>query len=150
MKSGWWVVVAAAAATLSACGDPAQQLADAKPATGAALLNYAKNATDNVSLGGNADLVQRFCQNQSGKPCAADIAEELKKVGFEGEGPANVLGDAFAKIEADRLDGTPDQQSSNEVYVAAVYRVALGREPEEGAVAAQSAALKQGVGRTGW
>lgn len=148
MKSGWLVVVAAAA-TLSACGDPAQQLAEAKPASGAALINYSKNATDNVSIGGNADLVQRFCKNQSGKPCASDIAVELKDAGFEDQGPANELGDAFAKIEADKLDGTPDKQSSNEVYVRALYRVALGREPEAGAETAQSNVLKQGLGRPG-
>ena len=148
MKFGWLVIVAVAS-TLSACGDPAQQLADAKPASGAALAKYAKNATDDVSLGANGDLVQRFCQNQAGKPCADNIADELKRAGFAGQGPANELGDAFAKIEADRIDGTPDYQSTDEVYVTAVYRVALGRAPEEGAVSGQSKALKQGVGRPG-
>ena len=59
MKSGWLIVVAAAAA-LSACGDPAQQLATAKPASGPALVKYSRNATAEVSLGANADLVQRF------------------------------------------------------------------------------------------
>ncbi|HOY77879.1 MAG TPA: DUF4214 domain-containing protein [Hyphomonadaceae bacterium] len=146
MKSGWLIVVAAAAA-LSACGDPAQQLATAKPASGPALVKYSRNATAEVSLGANADLVQRFCQNQTGKPCASDIAAELKSVGFDDHGPTNELGDAFAKIEADKIDGTPDQQSSDEVYVEAAYHVALGRAPEVGAVAAQSKALKDGVGR---
>lgn len=148
MKSGWLIVIAAAA-TLSACGDPAQQLATAKPATGAALANYSKNATDNVSIGANADLVQRFCKNQSGKPCESSIAEDLKAAGFAGEGPANELGDAFTKIEADRIDGTPDQQSTNEVYVKALYHVMLGREPEAGAETGHSNALAQGLGRPG-
>jgi hypothetical protein len=148
MKSGWLSVVAVAA-TLSACGDPAQQLATAKPATGPALARYANNATDMVSLGSNGDLVQRFCVNQSGKACADDIADELKKVGFLGEGPANELGDAFARIEADRIDGTPDQKSSDEVYVTALYHIALGREPEAGGATGHINAIKGGLGRPG-
>lgn len=144
-----WLAIGAAAATLSACGDPAQQLAAATPATGPALIKYSNKATDHVSLGANGDLVQRFCFNQSGKPCASDIADELKKAGFLGEGPANELGDAFAKIEADRIDGTPDQQSTDEVYVTALYHVALRREPEAGGTTGHVNALKQGLGRPG-
>lgn len=148
MKSGLFVAVAAVFA-LSACGDPVEQLATAKPASGAALAKYSNDATDMVSLGSNADLVQRFCQNQSAKPCSDAIADELKAVGFLGEGPANELGAAFAVIEADRIDGTPDQTSSDEVYVRALYHIALGREPEAGAEAGHSSALKQGLGRPG-
>lgn len=148
MKSGWLVGIAAAA-TLAACGEPAQQVADAKPASGEALAKYSKNATDMVSLGASGDLVQRFCKNQSGKPCPADIADELKEAGFLGEGPANELGDAFTRIEADKIDGTPDKQSTDEIYVRALYRVALGREPEAGAETAQANVLKQGLGRPG-
>ncbi len=147
MKSGWLVVVAMAAA-VSACGDPAK-LSDAGPASGAALAKYSNNATDMVSLAANGDLVQRFCVNQTGKACAANIADELKEFGFLGEGPANDLGNAFAAIEADRLDGTRDHQSTDEVYVRALYKTALAREPEAGAEAAQSKVLKGGLGRNG-
>ncbi len=148
MKSGWLVAVVAAS-TLTACGDPTQQLATAEPATGMALVRYANNATDVVGLGPNADLVQRFCLNQTGKACADDISEQLKKVGFAGEGAANDLGDAFAKIEADKIDGTPDQQSTDEVYIKALYHVVLAREPDDGGAKSHIKALQDGVGRTG-
>ena len=139
-----------AVAMLGGCEDkPVQDLADARPATGEALDGYAKDATEIVSVGRNGDLVQRFCVNMSGAACPAGVAEQLKTAGFAGEGPANELGDAFTKLEADRLDGSADLKSSDEIYVKALYRVALAREPDAGGEASHVKFLKGGNGRLG-
>ncbi len=137
-----------AAVVLSGCGgDPALPLADTKPATGAALKEDSKNATEIVGLGRNADLVQRFCVNMTGAACPADIGGQLKTAGFLGEGPANELSDAFAMLEADRIDGAADLQSSDEIYVKALYRVALAREPDAGGESSNLEFLNSSNGR---
>lgn len=137
-----------AAALLGGCEDaPMQPLAEARPATGEALDGYAKDATEIVRLGHNGDLVQRFCVNMTGALCAEGMAEQLKTAGFSGEGPANELGDAFAKLEADRLDGSADLASTDEIYVKALYRVVLAREPDAGGEASNLKFLKSGNGR---
>lgn len=128
-----WLMATPAVVFLSACdGDPSAQLAAAPPATGAALAHYSENITHAVKLGANADLVQRFCKNMTGAACPPDIPASLSAAGFSGEGSGVVLASAFAKIEADKIDGKADQQSTAETYLRAAYKVVLAREPDEG------------------
>ena len=74
--------------------------------------------------------MQRFCRNGLGGPCPADITTTLKTYGFTGSGVD--LAHAFAQIVADRKDGDADFSSSDEDYLYAAYRVALGRDPDTG------------------
>jgi len=87
--------------------------------------------------------------NLKGAVCAAEIEGELAAAGFKGEGPANVLADAFAKLEADRLDGVADFESTDEVYVRALYKVVLAREADAGGEQSHVAYLKAGNDRLG-
>ena len=140
-----WLAVAGAAMLLSACDaeDPAPKLAAALPATGAALTQYSENITDAVNLGTNADLVQRFCKNMSGSSCPADIREKLSAAGFSGQGSGVDLASAFAKMEADQIDGEADQQSTAATYLRAAYKVVLAREPDEGGAQVNLKFLKE-------
>ena len=140
-----WLAVAGAAMLLSACDaeDLAPNLAGASPATGAALTQYAENITGAVKLGANADLVQRFCRNMTGSPCPADIGEKLSAAGFGGQGSGVDLASAFAKMEADLIDGQADQQSTAETYLRAAYKVVLAREPDEGGAQVNLKFLKE-------
>ncbi|MFT3722047.1 MAG: DUF4214 domain-containing protein [Hyphomonadaceae bacterium] len=139
-----WLMAMAAVALLGACdGNPPGNLGTASPATGAALAHYSENSTDAVKLGANADLVQRFCKNMTGAACPADIGEKLSAAGFKGEGSGVDLAAAFAKMEADKIDGQADLQSTAETYFQALYRVILAREPDQDGAAANLKFLKE-------
>lgn len=137
------VGAALAAGLLSACGDPSRELAEAKPATGASLEEHSRNISRSVQLGRDGDLVQRFCKNTTGAACPADIAGKLKAFGFADNQTGIDLAYAFVLMAADAKDGKPDLASSDEDYLAAAYRVALGREPDEGGATSNLAFIKE-------
>ncbi len=127
-----WLVAGSAIALLGACdGESSGPLAAATPATGEALAHYSNDITKTVKLAANADLVERFCRNLNGAPCAADIATKLEAEGFKGEGSGVDLAAAFASMVADVLDGQADHQSSPETFMRAAYKVILAREPDQ-------------------
>lgn len=118
---------------LAGCGkDPTDAVAKAKPAEGEVLATYASAMADTVDLAANADLVQRFCKNGMGGPCPADIAARLKEAGFANGGTGVDLAHIFTVMVADQKDGEQDFSSSDEDYLFAAYRVALGRDPDAG------------------
>jgi len=118
---------------LVGCDDPnsGKKLTEATPATDSNLENYSRNITRSVQLGKDGSLVQLFCKNTTGGACPADIAEKLKAYGFVDNLTGVDLANAFAMMAADAKDGTADQSSSDEDFLAAAYRVALGREPDQ-------------------
>lgn len=133
---------------LAACdGDPTEQLAKAEPSTGEKLAEYSSGITDIVSLGGNADLVQRFCKNAFAGACPADVTSRLGEVGFMSGGTGVDLANAFAVWVADEKDGNPDLSSSDEDYLWAAYKVALAREPDEGGALSNLTFIKDGGDR---
>jgi Domain of unknown function (DUF4214) len=119
---------------LAACGgsNPDEAIAKAKPASGAALQTYAKNIAETIDLVGSADLVQRFCHNGLGAPCPQDIRARLNEYGLASGGTGVDLAHAFVMLAADRKDANPDLIASDEDYLSMAYRVALGRDPDEG------------------
>ncbi len=126
-------IVFAASIMLVGCEkDPSDAVAKAKPAGGEALATYAGGMADTVDLSANADLVQRFCKNGLGGPCPADIAARLKDAGFANGGTGVDLAHVFVTLVADKKDGEADFSSSDEDYLFAAYRVALGRDPDAG------------------
>lgn len=122
----------AAVAALSACGDAKQAVAEADAAQGAALESYSRNIAETVDLAANPDLVQRFCKNGLGGPCPDDITDKLKEYGYLGGGTGVDLAHSFVVMVADAKDANPDLSATDEDYLFAAYRVALGREPDEG------------------
>ena len=152
MKFATALTAAVLAATgclgLAACdGDPAAQLEQAQPATGDKLAQYSAGITDIVSLGGNADLVQRFCQNAFAAPCPADVATKLGEFGYTSGSSGVDLANAFIVWIADEKDGNADLASKDDDYVWAAYKVALGREPEGGGSAGNLDFIKGGGDR---
>jgi hypothetical protein len=131
MRKVAWAAVAAAV-LLSACGDPTEAIAAAEPSSGAGLEAHSANISRSVQLARDADLVQRFCRNVSGEACPADIAARLGSFGFSDNQTGVDLAYAFALMAADARDGVADLSSSDEDFLAAAYRVALAREPDEG------------------
>jgi len=118
---------------MAACGgDPVDAISKATPAGGDTLTKYAEAVTDAVSLSGNADLVQRFCQNGFKAPCPEGITTTLSDAGFANGGSIVDLAHVFAVLVADKKDGEADFSSSDEDYFHAAYNVALGRDPGEG------------------
>ena len=125
--------IAVVSISLSACGgDPEEAIAKAQPAAGAALESYAKNIAETVDLSASADLVQRFCKNAFGGPCPADIDAKLTEYGYASGGTGVDLAHAFVMAAADQKDANPDLIATDEDYLFASYRVALGRDPDEG------------------
>jgi hypothetical protein len=122
----------AAVLVLGACEDAGEAIATAQPATGAKLQEHSQNISRSVQLASDADLVQRFCRNALGQSCPADIADRLKSFGFADNQTGVDLAYAFTLMSADAQDGTADLASSDEVFLSAAYRVALGREPDQG------------------
>ena len=141
-------ILAGAILALAACdGDPTEQLAKAEPSTGEKLAEYSSGITDIVSLGGNADLVQRFCKNAFAGACPADVATRLGEVGFMSGGSGVDLANAFVVWVADEKDGNADLSSSDEDYLWAAYKVALAREPDEGGALSNLTFIKDGGDR---
>lgn len=133
VSSGVLSAIVSASLALSACGgDPDEAIAKAQPATGEALEGYAKNIAETVDLAASADLVQRFCKNAFGGPCPADIDATLAQHGYAGGGTGVDLAHAFVMAMADQKDANPDLIATDEDYLHASYRVALGRDPDEG------------------
>lgn len=120
---------------LAGCGNPAQSIAQAKPATSSELVAFSRESTHAIKLSRDGALLQRYCWNMSDAACPADTVEVLNQFGFS-DGETGVdLAYAFILMAADAKDGSADQKSSDEDFVAAAYRVTLGREPDaEGAV----------------
>jgi hypothetical protein len=122
-----------AALALAACGgDPSEAVAKAKPADAAALETYSRNISETVDLAANPDLVQRFCKNGLGAACPEDITAKLTEYGYSKSGTGVDLAHAFVLMVADQKDGEVDFSASDEDYLFAAYRVALGRDPDEG------------------
>lgn len=119
---------------LAGCGggDPKEAVAKAEAVSGEKLTEYSRNISETVDLAANPDLVQRFCKNGLGGPCPANIDDQLKDYGYAGKGTGVDLAHAFALIVADKKDGNPDYSASDEDYLYAAYRVALGRDPDQG------------------
>ena len=118
---------------LSACGgDPKEAVSKAEAASGDALDTYAKNIAETVDLAANPDLVQRFCKNGLGGACPPDITEKLTEFGYAKGGTGVDLAHSFVMMVADGKDGNPDLSATDEDYLFAAYRVALGRDPDEG------------------
>lgn len=126
------VALTVAVLALSACGDPKKAIAEADVAGGEKLQEYSANISEAVDLVANPDLVQRFCKNAFGAACPADITEKLSESGYGGGGTGVDLAHAFVVLLADQKDGETDQSSSDEDYLDAAYRVALGRAPDAG------------------
>jgi Domain of unknown function (DUF4214) len=129
------LAIAVAALALTGCGDPKKAIAEADVAGGEKLEEYSRNISETVDLVANPDLVQRFCKNALGATCPADITETLKANGYAGGGTGVDLAQAFVVMLADTKDGEPDLSSSDEDYLFAAYRVALGRDPDEAGAA---------------
>ena len=141
-------ILAGAILALAACdGDPTEQLAKAEPSTGEKLAEYSSGITDIVSLGGNADLVQRFCKNAFAGACPTDVATRLGEFGFMSGGSGVDLANAFVVWVADEKDGNADRASADEDYLWAAYKVALGREPDEGGALSNLTFIKDGGDR---
>ena len=119
---------------LAACGDAKKAIAEADVAAGDKLQTYSQNISETVDLAASPDLVQRFCRNGWGAACPADITEKLKDNGYS-NGTGVDLAHAMVVMLADEKDGETDQSSSDEEYLDGAYRVALGREPDEGGAA---------------
>ena len=132
--SGVLAVVSLLALGLAGCGDAKKAIAEADVAAGEKLETYSHNISETVDLAASPDLVQRFCKNGWGAACPADITEKLKDNGYAG-GTGVDLAHAMVVMLADEKDGETDQSSSDEDYLKAAYRVALGREPDEGGAA---------------
>jgi hypothetical protein len=128
---------------LAACDDPGKTIAAAEPAAGASLEEHSNNISRSVQLASDADLVQRFCKNTSGQACPTDIADKLEAFGFVDNQTGVDLAYAFTLMEADAKDGTADFYSSDEDFLAASYRVALGREPDRDGAMSNLAFIKQ-------
>jgi hypothetical protein len=129
--------------TLAACNDPATSLADAQPAAGAQLQEFSRQWNDKVDLGRAAPLLQRYCVNMSGAPCAPDIIDRLRQYGFN-DGAAGVdLAYAFIRMGADAKDGVADQKASDEDFVSSCYRVMFGREPDADGAAHHLGTIKE-------
>jgi hypothetical protein len=127
------VVGAFAALGLAACGgDPEEAVAKAEPAAGEALDTYARNIAETVDLAANSDLVQRFCKNGLGGACPEDITAKLAEFGYASGGTGVDLAHSFVMMVADGKDGNPDLSATDEDYLFSAYRVALGRDPDEG------------------
>jgi hypothetical protein len=129
--SGLLAVVSVLALGLAGCGDAKKAIAEADAAAGAKLEAYSQNISETVELAASPDLVQRFCKNGFGAACPPDITDKLKDNGYV-SGTGVDLAQAFVVMLADQKDGETDQSSSDEDYLAAAYRVALGRDPDEG------------------
>lgn len=132
--SGFVVVLALTALGMAACGDAKTAIAKADVAAGDKLQTYSQNISETVDLAASPDLVQRFCKNGLGAACPADITDKLKDNGYA-SGTGVDLAQAFVVMLADQKDGETDLSSSDEDYVLAAYRVALGRDPDEGGAA---------------
>lgn len=133
MRPATILVSAWAICLLAGCGgDPSEQLAAAEPATGERLTDYSRDITNTVDLGADAALVQRFCMNAFAARCPADLVQKLEANGYVSGGTGVDLAAAFAVWAADDKDGNPDLASSDEDYLWAAYKVALGREPDQG------------------
>lgn len=128
---------------LAACGDPSEAIAAAQPAAGEKLEEHSNSISRSVQLAEDADLVQRFCKNTTGAVCPADIADKLKAFGFSDNQTGVDLAYAFTLMAADTKDRTPDLASSDEDFLAASYRVALGREPDQGGALSNLAFIKE-------
>ncbi len=127
--------------------DPTEQLAAAEPSTSEKLAEYSAGITDIVSLGGNADLVQRFCKSAFAAACPADVATRLGEFGFLSGGSGVDLANAFVVWVADEKDGNADLSSSDEDYLWAAYKVALAREPDAGGAQSNLTFIKDGGDR---
>jgi hypothetical protein len=125
---------------LAACGGPAQSLAESQPAAGEQLREFAKQWNDRVDLGRAGPLMQRYCVNMSGAPCAPDTIDRLKQYGFN-DGAGADLAYTFIRMTADAKDGTADQNASDEDFIWACYRVMFGREPDAEGAAHHLAAI---------
>jgi Domain of unknown function (DUF4214) len=133
MKTPTVLCMAALAALLVGCGpDPDEAIAMAEPAAGAALQTYAKDIAETVNLAASADLVQRFCRNAFAARCPDDINTRLAEHGYASGNTGVDLAHAFVMIAVDEKDGNPDLIATDEDYLSSAYRVALGREPDEG------------------
>ncbi len=142
------LVTTAGLILLAGCGgNPSDRIAEASPATGDKLVEYSYGIADIVNLGDNADLVQRFCKNAFDAKCPADITSKLDELGFRSGGTGVDLAHTFTLWKADELDGSGDLSATDEVYLRAAYKVALGREPDEGGAQSNLAFIKQGGGR---
>ena len=129
--SGLLAVVSVLAIGLAGCGDAKKAIAEADVAAGDKLEAYSQNISETVDLVASPDLVQRFCKNTFGAACPADVTDKLKENGYV-SGTGVDIAQAFVVILADQKDGEIDQSSSDEDYLTAAYRVALGRDPDEG------------------
>ena len=136
-------VSCAAFALLAACSDGTKEIAAAEPSSGAKLEEHSRTISRSVTLAGDADLVQRFCKNTTGAACPADIADKLKAFGFADNQTGVDLAYSFVLMAADAKDGNPDLSSSDEDFLAAAYRVALAREPDEGGAQANLSFIKE-------
>ncbi len=128
------LAVGLAALGLAACGDAKKAIAEADVAAGDKLQTYSENISETVDLAASPDLVQRFCKNGWGAACPPDITDKLKDNGYV-SGTGVDLAHAMVVMLADEGDGETDQSSTDEDYLKAAYRVALGRDPDEGGAA---------------
>lgn len=143
MNSKWAVsLVCLAGLGLAACDPGPEAIATAKPATGSELADFAKNVTKKVKLGRDASIVQYFCHTATGAGCPADIASKLAAYGFKSDSDGVDLAYVFASMAADAKDGKTDKSSTDEDFLAASYRVVLGREPDEGGAKTNLAFVK--------
>lgn len=129
---GGFVAAGIMAVGLAACGDAKKAIAEADEAAGDKLQTYSQSISETVDLAASPDLVQRFCKNGTGTACPADITEKLNDNGYVSGGTGVDLAQAFVVMLADQKDGETDQSSSDEDYLFFAYRVALGRDPDEG------------------
>lgn len=128
------VLTILSASALAACNDPAKSLAEAQPAAGSQLKEFSKQWNDKVDLTRATPLLQRYCANASGAPCAPNTIEQLRQYGLNDDSTGVDLAYTFVRMAADAKDGTADQKASDEDFVSSCYRVMFGREPDpEGA-----------------
>lgn len=131
------LAAALAALVVSACSDAPPEPGSVAPAQADDRAEFGASPGDRLDARADASVKELFCLNALGEACPADIDEQLAQHAFAGLDTRIDLADAFVRINALDTLGGADAEITNEAYVAACYRVILGREPDEGGYSAQ-------------
>ena len=83
----------------------------------------------------------------SGPDAPGAVSAKLGDFGFASGGSGVDLANAFVAWVADEKDGNADRASAEEDYLWAAYKVALGREPDEGGALSNLTYIKDGGDR---
>ncbi|MBI1340421.1 DUF4214 domain-containing protein [bacterium] len=123
----------ATALLLCSCGPPPPAFGTVAPASGDELAAYSEAITERVNRATDASLYEYFCATALAAPCPADLEARLAPFRTRGAGSRLDLADAFTRLRAaiEKDDPNGISQLSDEEYLGAAYRVALGREIDD-------------------